>query len=120
MCVRACVRACVYMCVRACVCMCVRACVFVRACVCVRVRARGRACMRVCVFVCVCPPEIVYESYLPKGRWAEYRARQYVTNPRYGQLYELRKHKPRPPPRPPTVTWLWEEEFRLWRFEIER
>ena len=64
--------------------------------------------------------EMVYEAFLPKDTWVEYKAREYVTNPRYGQLYEVRKEKPRPKPKERTATWLWEERFRLWRLEIAK
>ncbi|KAL8606431.1 hypothetical protein ACOMHN_060336 [Nucella lapillus] len=63
--------------------------------------------------------EMVYEAFLPKDESVEYRARKYVTNPRYGQLYEVRREKSRPTPRDePDPHWLWEERFRLWRLEM--
>ncbi|XP_076454494.1 uncharacterized protein LOC143289415 [Babylonia areolata] len=62
--------------------------------------------------------ELVYEALIPNKEWAEYRSRQFVTNPRYGQLYEVRREKPRPPRREkPQYHWLWENEFRLWCLE---
>ena len=63
---------------------------------------------------------MVYEAFLPKDKWVEYKAREYVTNPRYGQLYEVRKEKPRPKPKEQSANWLWEQEFRLWRLEITK
>ncbi|XP_071096333.1 uncharacterized protein [Haliotis cracherodii] len=65
--------------------------------------------------------EIHYEKALPKGKWMEYRQRQYVANPKYGHLYEVRTDlTPRRESPPPPSTWLWEDEYRIWRLEEAR
>ncbi|XP_041370876.1 uncharacterized protein LOC121384520 isoform X2 [Gigantopelta aegis] len=65
--------------------------------------------------------ELHYEKILPKGKWLEYKKREYVTNPRYGHIYELRtKVPPKKESAPAGSTWLWEDEYRIWRLELDR
>ncbi|PVD22231.1 hypothetical protein C0Q70_18037 [Pomacea canaliculata] len=69
------------------------------------------------------PPEtleIHYETFLPSNKELEYRAREYVTNPRYGHLYEVREMRPKPSPKDNRViSWFWENQFQLWRQEMD-
>ncbi|ESP04773.1 hypothetical protein LOTGIDRAFT_155995 [Lottia gigantea] len=62
--------------------------------------------------------EIHYSKIAPKDKWMEYKPKRYVANPKYGSIYEIRKDKTsKPDPIPPPATWLWENEYKLWRLD---
>ncbi|KAL5012333.1 hypothetical protein ScPMuIL_010884 [Solemya velum] len=68
--------------------------------------------------------DFVYEANLPADcDERTLRHRKYTTNVKYGNLYEIIRSEPETPAdlelAPPPTTWLWEDEYFLWRREEE-
>ncbi|XP_052790553.1 uncharacterized protein LOC128224658 isoform X2 [Mya arenaria] len=66
--------------------------------------------------------KIFYEKALPttvENSPCTLRPRKYVSNTKYGNIYEIRDTtKPNKPARVPSPRkWVWEDEFRLWMLE---
>ncbi|OWF39486.1 uncharacterized protein LOC110464955 isoform X2 [Mizuhopecten yessoensis] len=61
-----------------------------------------------------------YDAYLPEDiekNDLKKKSRKFVTNSKYGNVYELRNNKQKPKLRtPPLGTWLWEDDFNIWLY----
>ncbi|XP_069122124.1 uncharacterized protein [Argopecten irradians] len=63
--------------------------------------------------------EFFYDAYLPEGVDKEdlkRKSRKFVTNSKYGNVYELRSKHKRRVRTPPLGTWLWEDDFNIWLY----
>ncbi|XP_074656744.1 uncharacterized protein LOC141909958 [Tubulanus polymorphus] len=71
--------------------------------------------------------EIFYECYLPKDKWVKYRPMQFVTNHKWGEMYECRQPNPRQTnknknnnnneEKNSTKTYVFDNEYNVWLLE---